>query len=331
LLCVRESQTSAERQRLASRHRTCCLRRYVPSRRLRLVPFRGSIVHPTQSLCTLRRGRHLPRRNTRYQAGATPYLGRTSTGWNAPASPGAHVTEYKEGRAAISPPSRSAVSGRSRGSTVAWCPPLRWQTRRLEVVRRSLPRNVPSLLVRRVGGLLRLHLLQYRRQPLVVDDRAGLHCLDLVKHLEIERRSVELNREPPVWVIHYLHFLAHQATGQWRRVQQQHHPVVVQGQVARDRALLPPGQDLVEVRLDRRYGRASETGSLETPSSSGESANYRFSEHPMLLAQQRLRWCLPAPRGQGPRRAVGRNPRFDRGEPAALSGDDARHRGHRSG
>jgi hypothetical protein len=55
-------------------------------------------------------------------------------------------------------------------------------------------------------------LLQYGRQPLVVDDRAGLHCLDLVKHLEIERRSVELNRELPVWVIHYLHFLAHQAT-----------------------------------------------------------------------------------------------------------------------
>jgi len=25
-------------------------------------------------------------RNTRYQAGATPYLGRTSTGWNPPAS-----------------------------------------------------------------------------------------------------------------------------------------------------------------------------------------------------------------------------------------------------
>jgi hypothetical protein len=27
-------------------------------------------------LCTLRRGRHLPRRNTRYQPDATPYLGR---------------------------------------------------------------------------------------------------------------------------------------------------------------------------------------------------------------------------------------------------------------
>jgi len=55
--------------------------------------FRGSIAHPTQSLCTLRRGRHLPRRNTRYQAGATPYLHRSSTGWTAPASPAAHVTQ----------------------------------------------------------------------------------------------------------------------------------------------------------------------------------------------------------------------------------------------
>jgi len=51
--------------------------------------FRGSISHPIRSLCTLRRGRHLPRRNTRYQADATPYLGRTCTGWIAPASPGA--------------------------------------------------------------------------------------------------------------------------------------------------------------------------------------------------------------------------------------------------
>ena len=61
-------------------------------------PFRGSIAHPSQSLCTLRRGRHLPRRNTRYQAGATPYLGRTCTGWNAPASPGAHVTKHSGSR-----------------------------------------------------------------------------------------------------------------------------------------------------------------------------------------------------------------------------------------
>jgi hypothetical protein len=70
-------------------------------------------------------------------------------------------------------------------------------------------------LPRRVGGLLRLDLLQYGRQPLVVDDRTGLHCLDLVDYLETERCS--------------------------------HHPVVMQGQVACDRALLPPSQDLVQI------------------------------------------------------------------------------------
>src|SRR6266567_1694498 len=38
-----------------------------------------------QSLCTLRDHCRQWPRNTRYQAGATPYLGRTSTGWIAPA------------------------------------------------------------------------------------------------------------------------------------------------------------------------------------------------------------------------------------------------------
>ena len=47
--------------------------------------FRGSIAHPIRLLGTLRSGRRLPPRNTHYQAGATPYLGRTSTGWITPA------------------------------------------------------------------------------------------------------------------------------------------------------------------------------------------------------------------------------------------------------
>src|ERR1700747_365379 len=105
---------------------------------------------------------------------------------------------------------RIAASG--RGSTAAWCAPLRRQTRRLEVVRRALPSNVPALVPRRVGGLLRLDLLQHGRQPLVVDDRARLHCLDLVEHLETERCSVELNREPAVRVVYHLHLLAPPAT-----------------------------------------------------------------------------------------------------------------------
>src|SRR5712671_7241725 len=38
-----------------------------------------------QSLCTLRNQCRHWSRNTRYQTGAAPYLGRTSTGWIAPA------------------------------------------------------------------------------------------------------------------------------------------------------------------------------------------------------------------------------------------------------
>lgn len=52
---------------------------------------------------------------------------------------------------------------------------------------------MPALLARRVGSLLRLHLLQHSGQPFVVDDIPGLHRLDLVEQLEAERRAIELN------------------------------------------------------------------------------------------------------------------------------------------
>src|SRR5215475_6506033 len=55
------------------------------SRPLRCLIFRGSTPHPTQLLCTLRDHCHQRSRNARYQAGAAPYLGRSSTGWIAPA------------------------------------------------------------------------------------------------------------------------------------------------------------------------------------------------------------------------------------------------------
>jgi hypothetical protein len=65
--------------------------------------FRGSIPHPKRSLCTLRRGRHLPRRNTRYRAGATPFPDRTFTGWTAPASPGAPLLLHRAGLSPTTP------------------------------------------------------------------------------------------------------------------------------------------------------------------------------------------------------------------------------------
>jgi hypothetical protein len=81
--------TPAGRQHLAWRCRTCCLRANKDPRPLQCLIFRGSIPHPMQSLCTLRTHCRQWPRNTRYQADATPYLGRTCTGRIAPALPGA--------------------------------------------------------------------------------------------------------------------------------------------------------------------------------------------------------------------------------------------------
>src|SRR3981081_4695339 len=85
LLCVMCSSTTAERQSLASRDRTCCLRRCLPARPLRYYGFRGSIAHPPQSLCTLRTRRRRRPRNTRYRAPATAYPDRSLTGRTTPA------------------------------------------------------------------------------------------------------------------------------------------------------------------------------------------------------------------------------------------------------
>src|SRR6266699_1026555 len=85
------SSTTAERQSLASRDRTCCLRRCLPARPLRFYGFRGSIAHPIQSLCTLRTRRRRRPRNTRYRAPATAYPDRSLTGRTTPALPGAQA------------------------------------------------------------------------------------------------------------------------------------------------------------------------------------------------------------------------------------------------
>jgi hypothetical protein len=53
-----------------------------------------------QSLCTLRNHCRQWPRNTRYQADATPYLGRTCTGWIAPAFVLAHLFDHLVGATA---------------------------------------------------------------------------------------------------------------------------------------------------------------------------------------------------------------------------------------
>jgi hypothetical protein len=56
--------------------------------------FRGSIAHPTRSLCTLRSRRRRRPRNTRYRAPATAYPDRSLTGRITPALPGAQAIQF---------------------------------------------------------------------------------------------------------------------------------------------------------------------------------------------------------------------------------------------
>jgi hypothetical protein len=100
LLCVMGSSTTAERRRLAVTALPLLPSALSTASASAICNFRGSITHPTQSLCTLRSRRRRRPRNTRYQAGATPYLGRTSTGWITSASPDAltvYSTSHRSG------------------------------------------------------------------------------------------------------------------------------------------------------------------------------------------------------------------------------------------
>src|SRR5664279_2294466 len=91
-------------------------------------------THPMQSLCMLRPRAHPRRRNTRYQAGATPYLDRSSTGWIPPACAGALDGRDKhghdEGKEYAQPSSWPGIvpaihvlfgaAGGSRGASKLW-------------------------------------------------------------------------------------------------------------------------------------------------------------------------------------------------------------------
>src|SRR2546423_11355072 len=92
-----------------------------------------------QLLCTLRNHCRQWPRNTRYQADATPYLGRTFTGWIAPALPGALIR------------SPSSVSASNVGETprqwgelpvAIWLPVLRQVEQKALVERSAFRRAV---------------------------------------------------------------------------------------------------------------------------------------------------------------------------------------------
>ena len=118
--CVMGSSTTAERQRLAIAALPMLPSALSTASASAMCNFRGSIAHPTRSLCTLRNRRRRRPRNTRYQAGATPYLGRTSTGWITSASPdaltiylhyGACITDCGRDAHYCAPPAQNRTCG----------------------------------------------------------------------------------------------------------------------------------------------------------------------------------------------------------------------------
>jgi hypothetical protein len=84
-----------------------------------------------------------------------------------------------------------------------------------------------------------------RPAPLVLDDRAGRHRPDLVEHPERQGDTFVPDSEAPVRVIHHLDLLVGEPVREGRRIQQKHHPVVAQREIAGDPPLLAPSQDLV--------------------------------------------------------------------------------------
>ena len=106
---------------------------------------------------------------------------------------------------------------RHRSRDLARRPSLCRLARCFEVVRRPLPRRVIATTVRLVGVLVLLYHRQCRPKPLVLNDLAGFHGLDLVDLAERQRNPFELNREPAVRIVHNINRLSHQTTGKRRR------------------------------------------------------------------------------------------------------------------
>src|SRR3954447_21346491 len=133
-----------------------------------------------------------------------------------------------------------------RQNFTRWTPLCR-HTWRLQIVWRPAASWIAPSAVRWIRRLQLLHEGQRCAEPLILDDRAGRHRLDLVEYPERQGDTVVPDSEAPVRVIHHLDCFAGEPAREGRRVQQKHHPVITQREIAGELALLAPRQDLIKI------------------------------------------------------------------------------------
>jgi len=143
----------------------------------------------------------------------------------------------------------SRLAGCRRGAGV---PSSTSTAARAQIVRRPLPHHVVASAVWQIGRLLRLHVRENFRQPLVFHDRARFNRSNLIEQFERQIDPVRPYRKSAVDVVYDFDFLAYEAAGQWCRIEDQHHPVIVQGQVLGNCSLFAPCQNLIEVLAGRQ-------------------------------------------------------------------------------
>src|SRR3954453_21898282 len=118
-----------------------------------------------------------------------------------------------------------SLGGICRQSFARWTTLCR-HTGRLQIVWRPPASWIAPPTVRRIGGLQLPRERQRGAEPLILDNRAGRHRLDVVEYPERQRDTLVPDSEAPVRVIHDLDRFACEPARQRCWVQQKHHPVI---------------------------------------------------------------------------------------------------------
>jgi len=118
----------------------------------------------------------------------------------------------------------------------------------LEHVALRLPLSPRSFLGAALGlfRLSRGHIGKNLAQPLVLDDRRLIDLLKLVEGSIGQVAAFVADGDAPIGIIDDRHALAGERTRHFVRLEHEQHLVVLQGEIVRQRALLLPGEDVLQ-------------------------------------------------------------------------------------